>query len=97
MLCVNHGWVLPHSSSERFISIPLSILQMGGLGTVTLSDCPRQELESEMVLGPSTLILNQLRHLALLLQLFALTRPANLFNSQLQMSHCELLCREKET
>lgn len=61
-LCVNHEWVLPHSFFERFISIPLSILQMGGLGRETLSDCPKQKLESETVLGPFTLALNQLRH-----------------------------------
>lgn len=55
---VNRAWVLPHSFPEQFISISLSILQMGGLGREKLSDCPEQELESAPALGSSTLILN---------------------------------------
>lgn len=47
ILRVNRAWVLPHSFSEKFISISLSILQMGGLGREKLSDRPEQELESE--------------------------------------------------
>lgn len=58
ILLVNCAWILPHSLPEKFISIPLSILQMGGLGREKLSDCPEQELEAETALGPSTHILN---------------------------------------